>query len=378
MYIFFCKMNQTARFPVPVFRNSWYDEKQQSGRIMENAGMTEEMIAKLFETRGLGKVVSPVAPVSGGLMHRMFRAETAGNVYAVKHLNQEIMKRPGVMENYRRAEELEQILEDAGIPVAPALTLDGRKMQELDGEYFYIFRWQQGRITDWQNITAEQCRQAGNIQGRIHALRPVEKHTEPGMSKIDWHGYAEQAVRQDSGIAELLRENEPLLYDVQNELNQARRALPDIECITDEDMDPKNVMWNDGSPVVIDLECLDYGNPVSNALQLSLQWAGITTCMLDTEKMEAFFEGYLEAYDNGFRDYGSVLGLAYTWIEWLEYNINRALGKCQDENEREMGITEVRNTIRRIRYIRESEDRIRQQLDCLAGKERGDENGDNV
>ena len=330
--------------------------------------MTEEMIAKLFETRGLGKVVFPVVPVSGGFMHRMFRAETGEKAYAVKHLNPEIMKRPGVMENYRRADELEQILEDAGIPVVPALMLNGRKMQELDGEYFYIFRWQEGRITDWQNITAGQCRQAGNIQGRIHALRPVEKHTEPVMSDIDWHGYAEEACRQDSDIKDILWENEPLLYDVQDELNRARQALPDIECITDEDMDPKNVMWNDGKPVVIDLECLDYGNPVSNALQLSLQWAGITTCTLDTEKMEAFFEGYLEAYDNGFRDYGSVLSLAYTWIEWLEYNITRALGKCQDENEREMGVTEVRNTINRIRYIRESEDRIRQQLIRLSEK----------
>ena len=330
--------------------------------------MTENTIAKLFETRGLGKVVFPVKPVSGGFMHRMFRAETADGAYAVKYLNPEIMKRPGVIENYRRAEKLEQILEDAGIPIAPALVFGGQKMQELDGEYFYIFRWQEGRITDWQNITAEQCRQAGNIQGRIHALQPAEKHAEPEMSDIDWHGYAEEACRQGSEIAELLRENERLLYDAQEEMNRARRALPDIECITDEDMDHKNVMWNDGKPVVIDLECLDYGNPVSAALQLSLQWAGITTCTLDLKKLEAFFEGYLEAYDNGFRDYGSVLGLAYTWIEWLEYNITRALGRCQDESEREMGITEVRNTVNRIRYIRETEDRIRQQLDRLAEK----------
>ena len=330
--------------------------------------MTENTIAKLFETRGLGKVVLPVKPVSGGYMHRMFRAETADGAYAVKYLNPEIMKRSGVMENYRRAEKLEQILEDAGIPVAPALGFGGRKIQELDGEYFYIFRWQEGWITDWQNITAEQCRQAGNIQGRIHALQPAEKHTEPEMSDIDWHGFAEEAHRQGSEIAEILRENERMLYEVQEEMNCARRALPDIECITDDDMDPKNVMWHDGKPVVIDLECLDYGNPVSSALQLSLQWSGITTCTLDPEKVEAFFEGYLEAYDNGFRDYGSVLGLAYTWIEWLEYNITRALGKCQDESEREMGVMEVRNTVSRIRYIRETEDLIRQQLDCLAEK----------
>jgi hypothetical protein len=130
-------------------------------------------------------------------------------------------------------------------------------------------------------------------------------------------------------------------------------------------MDPKNVMWVDGKAVVIDLECLAYGNPVSHALQLSLQWSGITICDLDPELQRAFFQGYLEAYDNGFRDYAGVFGLAYTWIEWLEYNITRALGNCQDENEREMGITEVRYTIRRLQYLQEKEEQIRRNLEKI-------------
>ncbi len=367
MDIFFSMLTEQADYP---FRFSGIHGMMETANRMNHGErrMIQETIAKLLDARGLGKVTSAPVSVSGGLMHRMFRAETAKGVYAVKCLNPEIMKRPGVMENYRRAEKLELVLENAGIPVAPALVLDGQKMQEMDGEYFYVFRWQEGRITDWQNITAEQCRAAGNIQGRIHALQPTEEHAEPAVSDIGWHSYAEEAVRLGSPVAELLRENEQLLYSAQDELNRARRALPDIVCITDEDMDPKNVMWHDGKPVVIDLECLDYGNPVSHALQLSLQWAGITTCSLEPAKMEAFFDGYLEAYDNGFRDYAGVLGLAYTWIEWLEYNITRALGKCRDESEREMGISEVRNTISRIRYIRETEDRIRQQLIHLSEK----------
>ena len=334
--------------------------------------MTENTIVKLFQSCGLGEVRPPVLPVQGGFMHRMFRVTAADRTYAVKYLNPEIMKRPDVMNNYRRAEELEQILEDAGIPVVPAIAVGGRKMQELDGEYFYIFRWQDGRITDWFHISAEQCRQAGNIQGRIHALRPVyAAGTVPELSRIDWAGYIREAFRQGSIIAPLLQENESLLNDAQDALNRARKLLPGIECITDEDMDPKNVMWDNGRPVVIDLECLDVGNPVSHALQLSLQWSGITTCSLDPDKMIAFFEGYLSAYDNGFREYGKVLGLAYTWIEWLEYNITRSLGCCQDESERETGISEVRNTLNRIGYIRETEAEIRLRLDQYFSHLRG-------
>ena len=68
--------------------------------------------------------------------------------------------------------------------------------------------------------------------------------------------------------------------------------------------------------------------------------------------MEAFFKGYLSAYDNGFRSYDELFGTAYTWIEWLEYNIKRALGiVSSDIDEIRLGESETENTINRIKYI---------------------------
>lgn len=187
-------------------------------------------------------------------------------------------------------------------------------------------------------------------------------HQPPELSDIDWHGYVCKAKEEDSEIASLLVENEELLIFVEGELNQARACLPDIRCLSDGDMDPKNVMWDNGTPWVIDLECLDYGNPVSHAMQIALQWSGIVTRKLDVDRMTAFFEGYLEAYDNCFRSYSDITGVAYTWVEWLAYNIQRALGKCMDEAERELGISEVRNTIAIIKYIHKAEPQIKEAL----------------
>ena len=323
------------------------------------------LIKKLFETLSLGIVTAPVVPVSGGFMHRMYKVCTGKHTYAVKHLNCEIMKRPVAMSNYKKAERLEAILEEAGIPIVPALTFNGKKMQELQDNYFYIFDWHDGSITDWNNITPEQCWKAGNIQGKIHAIKTervkATEPNEPELSTIDWDEYITQAAEYKE-VESLLKENFLLLEYAQIELNKARLALPNITTIIDEDMDPKNVMWKNGEPVVIDLECLDYGNPGSSAIQLSLQWSGITLCNFDSEKQKSFFQGYLAAYDNGFRDYKSVFGLTYTWIEWLEYNIQRALGASQDKTEQEMGLSEVKNTINRIKYIREMEDKIKSNL----------------
>jgi len=332
----------------------------------------KELLARLMRECRLGEIVAEVETVSGGFMHRMYKVITDSGIYAVKHLNAEIMKRPGVHENYARAEKIERMLENSDIPIVPALVFDNRKMQNIDGQFFYVFKWQKGKITDWNHISNEECYKAGNILGRIHAIEPknIERQS-PELSQIDWHGYVLTAKEEGSEIASLLEEKEELLVYVESELNRARTLLPAMLCISNEDMDPKNIMWDNGTPWVIDLECLDYGNPVSHAMQLALQWSGIVTCEMDIDKMLAFFEGYLEAYDNCFRSYADVVGVAYTWIEWLEYNIKRALGNCIDEAERALGISEVRNTINRIEYIHRMEPKIKAALDTRLGKADG-------
>ena len=327
----------------------------------------EQKIIRLFNTCGLGELVLPIIPVSGGLMHRMYRVNTKEKSYAVKCLNQEIMKRPEAQANFARAERLESIIEKTDIPIVQALCINGRKMQCIDGQFFYIFDWHEGSITDWDHISEEQCYLAGNILGRIHALDPEcgtdisDRESEAAVeeSHIDWAAYTREALQTDHEIAEILSENEKLLQYAEKELNAARRKLPEILRISNGDMDPKNVMWDQGQPYVIDLECLDYGNPVSHALELSLQWSGVTTCSLDLSHITAFFKGYLKAYDNGFRAYAEVFGLAYTWVEWMEYNIQRALGKCIDEDERQLGIAEAIQTLRRIRYLYDREEEIK-------------------
>ena len=331
--------------------------------------MVENLLAKLVCMCGLGKIIADVESVSGGLMHRMYKIITDSGVYAVKHLNAEIMKRPGVHENYARAEKIEGILENNDISIVPAMVIGGKKMQKIDDQFFYVFRWQEGKIADWNRISNEMCFKAGNILGRIHAIEPKNiEYQAPETSHIDWQGYVVRAKEENSAIASLLEDNEGLLVCVENELNKARASLPAISCLSNEDMDPKNIMWDNGIPWMIDLECLDYGNPISHVMQLALQWSGIVTCEMDLDKMIAFFDGYLEAYDNCFRGYSDVVGVAYTWVEWFEYNIQRALGKCTDEAERELGISEVRNTMDRIKYIHKIVPQIREALDTRLPK----------
>ena len=320
----------------------------------------KDIICKLFAQCGLGNVTDDITPVSGGLMHKMYKVQTTRGVYAVKCLNPQIMKRPCVFENYARAEALEKILEENGLPIVPALAFDGKKMLESGGWYFYIFAWQNGHITDAENISKEQCFKAGEILGRIHALdsQNVEP-LEPELSSIDFTRY----LKPDD-------ENLELLEYAQTKLNQSRKMLPPMKVISNDDMDPKNIMWQNGEPHVIDLECLGYSNPIESCLNLALQWSGTVNQKFNKENLTAFFKGYLSAYDNGFRSYDELFGIAYTWLEWLEYNFKRAQGlEGTTQEEIQLGRDEASKTIARIKYLRSIEKEVCDVLEALTPPE---------
>ena len=281
------------------------------------------------------------------------------------------MSRSDAMKNYAEAERLEKILEDNNLPIVAALSFDDRKMISVNGKYYYIFPWQEGEITDFNDISHDQSYKAGEILGRIHGIDAKNiSHEEPTLSEVDFAKLLESAKAKDSEIAPLLEVNMLLLVKAQEKLNEARKNLPAMRAISNDDMDPKNIMWHDGNAYVIDLECLEYSNPISSCLDLALQWSGTVSGRFNKENLEAFFKGYFSAYDNGFRFYDDLFGIAFTWIEWLEYNIRRALGlESNDTEEIRLGEVETENTINRIKYLASVETDI-----CMVLKALRDEN----
>ena len=332
-----------------------------------------ENINALITQCGLGTIEEEMIPVSGGFMHKMYKVRTTSGTYAVKSLNPEIMSRPDALKNYAEAEKLERILEDNSLPVVAALSFDDKKMMELGGRFYYIFPWKEGKITDFNEITSEQCFTAGSLLAKIHRIDAHNIEAEEAeLSEIDFASLLESAAKKESVIASVLEENLTLLDSAQEQFNEARKMLSSMSSICDDDMDPKNIMWHDGNAYIIDLECLEYGNPIASVLNLALQWSGTVTGNFSRENLEAFFKGYLESYDNGFRSYDELFGISYSWIEWLEYNIRRALGMISsDEEEIKLGERETINTVGRIGYLASIREEICDVLDHLPAPEPG-------
>lgn len=336
-----------------------YDEENGKPVGLSVCGVTEirgvrfmeesAFLQKLVQTYRLGEMTALPQRAAGGYMHRVYRLETTAGRFAVKLLNPAIMKRPGVLQNYRRAERLECVLQKQGLPVLPAIELEGCKLQRLGRQYFYLFPWVEGKALRWEETRPPHCRMAGTLLAKIHRAGEAPAPVPAEKLRIDWAAYGEQARTSCPALAGQLEKHGALLYAAQEEYNAAAESLPAAACICDGDMDSKNVLWQEGAPLLIDLESLDYGNPFLELLPLALSWAGSSLCCVNYDLLCAFLTAYRQEYGPLPVVWHQLYGTGFSWLDWLSYNIRRALWlECETREEQELGVREAEQTIARI------------------------------
>lgn len=131
------------------------------------------------------------APVclKGGFMHKMYKVETEQGTYALKLLNPFVMQRETAMENYSKAEQIELLLVKQNVPILPASSFDGRKMQEIDGAYFYLFNYFPGKTLRSAQITEYHSATIGNVLAKIHSIDKRVANEDFTEMSIDWNFY---------------------------------------------------------------------------------------------------------------------------------------------------------------------------------------------
>lgn len=300
------------------------------------------------------------APIrlNGGFMHKMYKLETDQGIYALKLLNKFVMQRETAMENYAIAEQLERLLEQRQIPILPALTFDGRKMQEIDNEYFYLFDYFAGKSLNDKEITEYHCTEIGKSLAKIHNIDQKFRDEDFEEMSIDWSFYLAEMKKTDMRLYEMLKANYALIVESQNKGNLARKKLPNVLAICHNDMDCKNVLWNGDDYRIIDLECLSYSNPLMELFELALCWSGYESCQIDFRLFQAFLQGYVSSGGELPKDWEILYDCNNGRLEWLEYNMKRVLGIDCGDDEKEIGTKQVEETIKHIIYYSKIKEQI--------------------
>ena len=168
---------------------------------------------KAAATLSLGELLSDPVQVTGGLTHRMYRFDTTCGRFAAKLLNPAIMQRPTALSNYARADELEELLKQHHIRAVYALERNGQKLQLLDGRYFYVYEWFDGKALQADEITGPHCYRMGRALAEIHSIRLQSEALPAENPWIDWAFYLRLAEKEDRSVYLMLHDALPMLDD---------------------------------------------------------------------------------------------------------------------------------------------------------------------
>ncbi len=326
-------------------------------------------INELMKLLKLGEMIAEPVPVSGGLLHKMYRVTTDKGSFAVKILNSEIMKRSEALQNTILSERIAGDL--AGdISLVVAIEYAGKQIHEWQGEYYMFFPWLEGMSVFPPDITAKHCEAVGTLLGKMHAkslwVEGVQPETDAGIM-YPWEKYLAMAEAKKLEQTEWFSAYKNALEDVirfNRSAGDAQKKLQKKQVISHRDLDPKNVMWQGMVPFVIDWEAAGYVNPYQELLEVINYWADDGKGGLQKGHLEALLQAYGKHMSFQDVDWEPIFAGSFSgMLGWLEYNVKRALGiEVSDEDEVCAGEKQVIGTIAELHAYEKKLDVLRGTL----------------
>lgn len=317
---------------------------------------------KLVEQLRLGELLYEPEKVNGGLLHTVYRLIMAEGTFCLKVLNSEIMKRPEALQNMINSERIAAAFCDE-IPVVASLAEEGKRIREWNAgirtsrsemRYYMVFPWIDGKSIFPGDIDEKHCEAIGHILGKIHkknlalaGVRPEVESTE----MYPWDNYLKLAKQDKNDENEWISCFEKAIGKIKDWNKRACEAQADLAknmVISHRDLDPKNVIWKNNQPYVIDWEAAGYINPYQELIEVINYWADNGEGGLIKTHIEALLAAYSNYMELSDVEWDIVFDGGYAgMLGWLSYNLKRVLGiEATGERERRLGEEQVKKTIR--------------------------------
>lgn len=322
--------------------------------------MHKDKILALCEHFNLGNPINDkINPVSGGLLHRMWQIEAATGIFAIKELDAEIMKREGSHKRYNYTEDFAAyIASNSEIEASIALKVKNNYVYEVDSVTLMVYPWIIGNSLEFHQINTDHAYEIGKVIGGIHNLHANNKFLPDSGYEITrfsneyWNSIISETVQQRLICSSFLEFH---ATQIKHWNNQYQSSQNTNLVISHRDIDPKNVLWKDGCPIIIDWESVGYIDPLEDLITTALNWSGITGLRFNDANFKSVVHGY---YDSGSminlegikEAFSNIVG---GMLSWLEYNISRCINKHEnyDINMLSISAQEITKTISTISFI---------------------------
>lgn len=261
----------------------------------------------------LGAPIEPMIRVDGGFANRMYRLDTDQGSFAVKKLNLDDRRWIHPVEDVYR---FERAAFAAGIPMPEPVSASQGTL---------VHRWVESEKVPEAPVSAAYAFEIGEILARIHALDVAWNHLPTrDHTPRDWSVLAKQAAASRQPWADLLASHVETFLTT-DFVNTCERPGPVV--LTHRDIQPWNLLVQDGRPVVLDWE-------LSGMLDLSSELGSTALSLAKGPGLDdikpAIFRSVLDGYVAG----GGALPppgphwfvyMISAWLAYTRWNILRCL-----------------------------------------------------
>ena len=332
---------------------------------------TNEKLQKLILQYGLGKKVTKIQPVSGGLSHKTYRVQTDKTDLAIKQLNPAIMRQKAAYHNFVFSEKVARTAKQHGINAVCALQFGGDVVLHIENGYFMVFEWLNAQTITAQQVQQRHCEVIGQTLAEIHNINFANlqncKPQNVPTQTFDYESYICPAKAQNKPYARRLANDLNLLLALNKLSANATNNLNGALTVSHGDLDCKNVMWQRFTPFVIDWEASGFVHPTAELVQVAWYWAGGDVENLDKHKFETLLNAYVKEYrGNVCPAYADlVYANAAPKLGWLNYNLQRALAKTKSKST-QLADNEVAKSLAELEYCVDQADNVIAALkNCL-------------
>jgi hypothetical protein len=153
-------------------RNFWYKEKDEYFQVTQADLPTINKSLVVLGEAGMGK--SCLLEWLGSLDN--FAYCTARQLL-YRHKPNYLLNNKKVLyiKASKTVSNLVEILKENGIKAVYSLAFNDKKMQEIDGQYFYVYEWYDGKSLKDGEITKYHCEEMGKVLAKIHNIDLVNK-----------------------------------------------------------------------------------------------------------------------------------------------------------------------------------------------------------
>jgi thiamine kinase-like enzyme len=327
--------------------------------VLKKLDLNHKYLMTLVRHFNIGQVKNEPLRVEGGLLHIMWRLDTSTGSYAIKQLSKKVdLKNKNIIKNYELTEHVAFLFASQGVPAVYAIEENDKHLFIADNVGYLVYPWINAKALDKDAVSQACAIEIARVLANMHHINL--NVNEIAEAKFDIHDnqviidLVSLAKKKDAVFSVYLLKHLEELLEINQNYHHSIVSLKSHTVISHGDLDQKNVLWNEANyPFLIDWESARRLNPTYEIINAALDWSGIAT-KFNKSIFIAMIQSYEESGGAIDRDNvdAALWGVLGNWINWMLYNINRAVTSA-DPEQKNIGIEQVNQTLSTILRIKD-------------------------